>query len=341
MTELNRQIAFVIDLNKCMGCHTCTIACKTLWTNDKGMDHMWWMKVNTMPGRGYPRDWETMGGGYDEGGKIKPGKQPATEDYGRPMVFNYEEVFFGGNGSKVHLAPRENPGWGPNWDEDIASGDYPNSYFFYMPRLCNHCSRPACAEACPNKAITKRQEDGVVMVIDESACESCSEPLCVQGCPYKEMYKNSVRNVAQKCDACLTRMEREVAPACARQCPGRCIWVGFLDDPESPVHKLVEEWKVALPLHPEFGTKPHVYYVPPLSPSRVGSDGNVDDGEPRIPMSYLRSLFGPEVDEAMGRLKEELEKRRNKEASDLMDILIARRWPELLGPFAKDPSEVQ
>ena len=55
MAEAKKQIAFVVDLNKCMGCHTCAIACKTLWTNDKGMDHMWWMKVNTMPGRGYPR----------------------------------------------------------------------------------------------------------------------------------------------------------------------------------------------------------------------------------------------------------------------------------------------
>ncbi len=341
MTELKKQIAFVVDLNKCMGCHTCTIACKTLWTNDKGMDHMWWMKVNTMPGKGYPKDWETMGGGYDKESKIALGKEPTTDDYGRPMVFNYEEVFFGGNGSKAHLAPQENPGWGPNWDEDIASGEYPNAYFFYMPRLCNHCSRPACAEACPRNAIIKRPEDGVVMVSDESACESCAEPLCMQGCPYKEIYKNSVRNVAQKCDACLTRMEREVAPACVRQCPGRCIWVGFLDDAESPVHKLVEEWKVALPLHPEFGTKPHVYYVPPLSPSRFGSDGNIDDAEARIPMSYLRSLFGPEVDEAIDRLKEEMEKKRNKEGSDLMDILIVRRWQELLGPFAKDPSEVQ
>ena len=115
---------------------------------------MWWMKVNTMPGRGYPRDWETMGGGYDGAGNLNLGKQPKTEDYGKVMEFNYEEVFFGGgNGKKAHLAPRESPGWGPNWDEDIATGEYPNAYFFYMPRLCNHCSSPACAQACANACV--------------------------------------------------------------------------------------------------------------------------------------------------------------------------------------------
>jgi ethylbenzene hydroxylase subunit beta/complex iron-sulfur molybdoenzyme family reductase subunit beta len=344
-SETQRQIAFVIDLNKCMGCHTCTIACKTLWTNDKGMDHMWWMKVNTMPGRGYPKDWEKLGGGYDAEGKLQLGRQAGTEEYGKPMDFNYEEVFYGGNGSgnghKTHLAPRETPGWGPNWEEDIASGDYPNSYFFYMPRLCNQCGNPACAEACPYDAIQKREEDGVVLVVDEAKCETCPEPKCMQGCPYKEIYVNPVRKVAQKCNGCVARMDREVAPACVRQCPGRCIWVGYLDDPNGPVYKLSKEWKVALPLHAEFGTKPNVYYVPPLSPSRFNEAGDLDDSRPRIPMDYLKSLFGPEVDAALGKINGEIEKKRQKEESEIMDTLIARKWHELLGPFSKDPSEVK
>ncbi len=341
MPEAKRQLGLVIDLNKCMGCHTCTIACKTLSTNDKGMDHMWWMKVNTMPGRGYPKDWEKMGGGYDGGGKLTLGKAPGVEEYGKPMEFNYEEVFFGGNGNRAHLAPKESPGWGPNWDEDIASGEYPNTYFFYMPRLCNHCGNPACAEACPYDAIQKREEDGVVLVVDENKCATCPEPLCMKGCPYKEIYMNPVRNAAQKCNGCVPRMEREVAPACVRQCPGRCIWIGFLDDTEGPVYKLAKEWKVALPLHSEFGTKPNVYYVPPLAPARLDSNGDVDTAQPRIPLDYLRTLFGAEVDGALDRLREEMEKRRNKEESEIMDTLIARKWQELLGPFVKDPSEVQ
>jgi ethylbenzene hydroxylase subunit beta/complex iron-sulfur molybdoenzyme family reductase subunit beta len=309
------------------------------------MDHMWWMKVNTMPGKGYPKDWEKMGGGYDGDGKLTLGKEAGTEEYGIPMEFNYEQVFFGGNGGengkKTHLAPKESPGWGPNWDEDIASGEYPNAYFFYMPRLCNHCGNAACAEACPYDAIQKREEDGVVLVADDAKCETCPDPLCMKACPYKEVYKNPLRKAAQKCNACLPRMEREVAPACVRQCPGRCIWVGFLDDTDGPVYKLAKEWKVALPLHAEFGTKPNVYYVPPLAPSSLDGQGNVDETKPRIPMEYLRTLFGPDVDGALDRLKEGIGRKRKKEESEIMDTLIATKWQQLLGPFEKDPSEVQ
>jgi len=107
------------------------------------------------------------------------------------------------------------------------------------------------------------------------------------------------------------------------------------------VHKLVEEWKVALPLHAEFGTKPNVYYVPPLAPPRLDGAGNIDSSQPRIPMDYLRSLFGSEVDSVLQRLTEEIEKKRRKEESAIMDTLIVRRWQELLSSFTKDPSEVQ
>jgi nitrate reductase beta subunit len=268
-----------------------------------------------------------------------PGTGSSPSDYGGPWELNYEEVAFGGAAGRARLAPREPQGWGPNWDEDIGAGDYPNAYYFYLPRMCNHCDRPACAEACPRNAIAKRAEDGVV-VLDPAVCEGCPDPVCLRACPYKEVYPAPARGLTYKCHACLPRLEDGVAPACVRMCPGRAVWVGLLGDGDSPVQRLVETWRVALPLHPEFHTGPNVYYVPPLSPPPLGPDGRLLEGQERIPREYLRSLFGPGLDASLDTLRAEMEKQRAGERSELMDILIARRWTEMLGPYGGDPGEV-
>lgn len=67
-----RQLAMVFDLNKCLGCQTCTISCKRQWTREEGMEHQWWAVVNTMPGKGTPKDWEGMGGGLEGGWRAEP-----------------------------------------------------------------------------------------------------------------------------------------------------------------------------------------------------------------------------------------------------------------------------
>jgi ethylbenzene hydroxylase subunit beta/complex iron-sulfur molybdoenzyme family reductase subunit beta len=335
-----RQLAMVFDLNKCLGCQTCTIACKTLWTGDEGMKSMWWTVVNTMPGQGTPRNWEESGGGFREDGRPRPGRMPTKEDFGEAWEFNYDEVFYEGKGQSTHLKPKgDAPKWGPNWDEDQGAGEYPNSYYFYLPRICNHCTHPACLEACPRKAILKREEDGIVL-IDEDRCKGYR--FCVEACPYKRIYFNFARGIAQKCIFCFPRLEKGVAPACARQCPGRLRFVGYLDDPEGPIHKLVHKWRVALPLHPDLGTDPNVYYVPPISPPRLNEDKSVDRSKPRIPTEYLRNLFGSGVDAALETLESEMAKRRGGEKSELMDTLIVYRWPENIFPdFPENPGKIE
>ncbi|MBI5750078.1 MAG: respiratory nitrate reductase subunit beta, partial [Nitrospinae bacterium] len=86
----------------------------------------------------------------------------------------------------------------------------------------------------------------------------------------------------------------------------------------------------AIPLRPDFGTLPNVYYVPPLSPPKFNEKGEVTD-EPRIPMEFLKKLFGSEVEEALKTLKSEMDKKAKGEKSELMDTLIAYKHSEMFG----------
>jgi ethylbenzene hydroxylase subunit beta/complex iron-sulfur molybdoenzyme family reductase subunit beta len=333
-----RQLAWVFDLNRCIGCQTCSVACKVLWTQADDTQHMWWCSVNTQPGRGTPRDYEQMGGGYDASGTLRAGHLPTAAEFGDAWDFNWHDVYASGKAQQAFLHPAgAPPSWGMNWDEDQGAGEYPNAYFFYLPRLCNHCTRPACVEACPRGAMYKRDEDGLVLR-DEDRCSGARE--CMRACPYKKVYFNPVRGVAQHCIGCFPRIEQGVAPACVRQCAGRAAFVGFLDDESGAVHKLVRRWELALPLHAEWGTGPNVFYVPPLSPFRVRPDGSLDESARRIPLDYLESLFGPRVDTALARLEGEIGKRKRGERSEVIETLIAYEWKEMLGPFTRDPAEI-
>jgi nitrate reductase beta subunit len=147
----------------------------------------------------------------------------------------------------------------------------------------------------------------------------------VEACPYKKVYFDPLRQVATKCIFCMPRIEAGVAPACARQCPGRLRFVGYLDDEDGPIWKLVNKWKVALPLHPEYGLAPNVFYVPPMSPPQLDSSGKPTE-HPRIPLEYLEQLFGDGVKAAQRIVEDERAKRKAGQPSELMDLLIAYDW---------------
>ena len=319
-----RQLAMVLDLNKCLGCHTCTVACKKLWNRDTGTDYAYWNNVETLPGKGYPRDWPERGG-RDANGDVRRGALDDLDTgYGRAWSFNHDNVIAtDGKRDPSWIRPAGDPAWGPNWDEDEGAGDYPGeNHYFYLPRLCNHCTHPACLDACPRSAIHKRAQDGIVLV-DQDRCHGYR--FCVEACPYKKVFFDPLRQVSTKCIFCFPRIEQGVAPACARQCPGRLRFVGYLNDEDGPIWKLVNEWRVALPLHPEYGLEPNVFYVPPLSPPKLDTTGRPTN-QPRIPLDYLIGLFGAGVAEALEVLRLEREKRRQGEESELMDLLIAYDW---------------
>jgi len=338
---IDHQVAMVMDLNKCIGCQTCTIACKTLWTDSGGRDYMYWNNVETQPGEGYPRNWAEGGGGFTSAeqaadqshGNYRAGQLPSEEDYGRAWEFNHAELMY--DGSDAPLRPQgERPEWGPNWDEDQGAGEYPNSYYFYLPRICNHCTHPSCAEACPRKAIYKRAEDGIVLV-DQERCRGYR--YCVEGCPYDKVYYNVLRKRSEKCIFCYPRIEGAgpsegttglvegdaIPPACATECPPQLRMVGYLDDEDGPIYKLVEEYGVALQLHPEFQTMPNVYYVPPFAPPQLSESGETVDVD-RIPRSFLVELFGEGVHEALDTIEREREAVQRGKESELMDLLTTK-----------------
>jgi len=404
--NIKQQMAMVFNLDKCLGCNTCTLACKNVWTNREGAEYMFWNNVETKPGLGYPKRWEdqrTYRGGWERnpaGGapRLRLGSQfwtmmnlfynpvmPQMEDYyGKgPFTFTYEDLH--AERSTTQSQPVARPKsqitgeediaieYAVNW-EDNAAGSTPDNangfdanfgamteeeraalftfrdaFMMYLPRICNHCLNPACVAACPSGAAYKREEDGVVL-IDQNRCRAWR--MCISACPYKKPYYNWRTGKMEKCLLCYPRLEVGEAPACFRACPGRIRYLGpllydldrvpeaanapdedlvraqreIILDPHdsqviaaaraagisepwldacrrSPVYRMVKEWEIALPLHPEFRTLPSLFYIPPESPVRTAPpDGSVLDmvdgggvlpdlDQFRIPIKFLASLF--------------------------------------------------
>ncbi|BBX23539.1 nitrate reductase subunit beta [Mycolicibacter terrae] len=390
------QMAMVMNLDKCIGCHTCSVTCKQAWTNREGTEYVWFNNVETRPGGGYPRSYEDQSrwkGGWtlDKKGRLRllaggrvhkllnifaNPNLPGLKDYYEPWTYDYENLTSAPLGDTIPVAaPRSSITgdpmkieWGPNWDDNLAGSpenlvndpilakvsdqvksEFEETFMFYLPRICEHCLNPSCVASCPTGAIYKREEDGIVLV-DQDRCRGWR--LCVSGCPYKKVYFNHKTGKAEKCHFCYPRIEVGLPTVCSETCVGRLRYIGlvlydadkvleaasvendthlyeaqravFLDptDPaviagaraegisdtwieaaqRSPIYALINTYKVALPLHPEYRTLPMVWYVPPLSPvvDAVSRDGH--DGEElgnlfgalealRIPMAYLAELF--------------------------------------------------
>ncbi|BCN66943.1 nitrate reductase subunit beta [Prescottella equi] len=398
--QVAAQMAMVMNLDKCIGCHTCSVTCKQTWTNRGGTEYVWFNNVETRPGQGYPRKYENQDlwkGGWAlnrrgrltlrAGGRVKKLLSifanpllPNIRDYYEPWTYDYDTLTKAPLGDDFPVAqpisllsgkpmPIE---WSANWDDDLGGTaateahdpileqmreeatekvrlEYEKTFMFFLPRICEHCLNPSCVASCPSGAMYKRAEDGIVLV-DQDQCRGWR--MCVTGCPYKKVYFNHRTGKAEKCTFCYPRVEVGLPTVCSETCVGRLRYIGIvlydldrvgevastpderdlydaqrglLLDPEdpaviegaraagipedwmdaarrSPVYALIEKYRVALPLHPEFRTLPMVWYVPPLSPvvdvlSETGHDGEDLDNlfgaidTLRIPVGYLAGLF--------------------------------------------------
>lgn len=435
------QLAMVMNLDKCIGCHTCSVTCKQAWTNRSGTEYVWFNNVETRPGQGYPRtyeDQERWRGGWirdkkgrlrlRDGGRLSKlakifanPKMPSMQDYYEPWTYDYENLTTAPLGEHMPVARPHSlisgepmkVEWSANWDDnlggspEIVGGDpilkkintdirleLEQTFMYYLPRICEHCLNPSCVASCPSGAMYKRSEDGIVLV-DQDMCRGWR--MCVSGCPYKKVYFNHKTGKAEKCTFCYPRVEVGLPTVCAETCVGRLRYIGLVlydadavlaaasveketdlyeaqmncildpHDPhigelarkqgisqewitaaqQSPIYALIKDFRVALPLHPEYRTMPMVWYVPPLSPvvdavSRSGHDGE-DLGNLfgaleslRIPIEYLAAMFTAGDTEVVAAVLQRLAAMR----SYMRDINLGRQTqphiPESVGMSEED-----
>ena len=201
--KIRAQIGMVLNLDKCIGCHTCSVTCKNVWTNREGVEYAWFNNVETKPGVGYPKEWENQkkwNGGWvrKANGRIQPKMGPKwrilaklfanpdlpeIDDYYEPFDFDYEHLQTARESQTMPTArPRsqitgermEKIEWGPNWEE-ILGGEFSKR------------SKDYNFEGV-EKEIYGQFENTFMMYLPR-LCEHCLNPTCVAACPSGAIYK--------------------------------------------------------------------------------------------------------------------------------------------------------
>ncbi|SHH27431.1 arsenate respiratory reductase iron-sulfur subunit ArrB [Ferrimonas marina] len=221
------------------------------------------------------------------------------------MVIDLQKCI-GCGGCDLACKTENNTAAGIHWSHHKISteGTFPKVTYRYLPTLCNHCEKPACAEVCPKQALYKADNGLTLHKVED--CIGCQR--CVRACPYGAIQANRTvphrewkddaaiveggtaspytmlkrsgakasphenpergdtylvtrpRRTVEKCTLCDHRQAVGLNPACVDACPSGARVVGDLDDPNSSVSQLVKAHKGA-PLKPEAGTKPQVFYI--------------------------------------------------------------------------------
>jgi nitrate reductase beta subunit len=201
--KIRAQIGMVLNLDKCIGCHTCSVTCKNVWTSRDGVEYAWFNNVETKPGTGFPKDWENQkrwNGGWrrKKNGKIEPkmGAKwrilskifanpdlPEIDDYYEPFDFDYAHLQTAPEmkafptarpRSKITGDCMEKIVGGPNWDE-ILGGEFEKRSDDYNFEGVE-------------KAIYGAFEQTFMMYLPR-LCEHCLNPTCVAACPSGAIYK--------------------------------------------------------------------------------------------------------------------------------------------------------
>src|SRR5690554_6891452 len=201
--KIRSQVGMVLNLDKCIGCHTCSVTCKNVWTSREGVEYAWFNNVETKPGIGYPKEWENQKkwkGGWmrRKDGKIEPkigGKWrvlanifanpdlPEIDDYYEPFTFDYEHLHTAKIGEHQPVArPRSlisgermnKIEWGPIWEEILGTE-------FAKRRRDMNFEKV--------QADIYGQFENTFMMYLPRLCEHCLNPTCVASCPSGAIYK--------------------------------------------------------------------------------------------------------------------------------------------------------
>jgi nitrate reductase beta subunit len=202
--DVRSQISMVFHLDKCIGCHTCSVACKNIWTDRKGAEYMWWNNVETKPGTGYPGKWEDQeiykGGWKKDGDKVylkgagRPKSltnifhnpnMPSIDDYYEPFTYKYLDLIESPAGddqptarpiSMITGEPMDIK-MGPNWDDDLSgSPDYARN-------------DPNLKKLSPAEQEAMFQLERMAFFYLPRICNHCLNPACVAACPSGAIYK--------------------------------------------------------------------------------------------------------------------------------------------------------
>jgi len=218
--NVRAQVSMVFHLDKCIGCHTCSIACKNIWTDRQGTEYAWWNNVETKPGSGYPTLWEDQekyrGGWEKQGANLRLKLQsklgalgniffnpylPTVDDYYEPWTYQYDELFNAPEGddqptarpiSMISGQPIDIEA-GPNWDDDLSGSTI---YAANDPNL------ESISEA--ERQMLFEMERLVFFYLPR-ICNHCLNPGCVAACPAGAIYKRGEDGIVlisqEKCRA--------------------------------------------------------------------------------------------------------------------------------------------
>jgi molybdopterin-containing oxidoreductase family iron-sulfur binding subunit len=184
-----------------------------------------------------------------------------------------------------------------NWIKVYPMQDAEKTAPYWQPTTCMHCDEPPCVKVCPVDATYKRQ-DGIVL-IDSDRCIGCR--FCMAACPYstrvfnwgdpgvpKDVAKQDYnaetstpqkKGTVGKCDFCPDMTRMGMLPHCVSACPNGVFFFGDMNEDSVTngsetfrFSDLVKD-KSGYRLMEDLGTKPSVYYLPPVNRNFKFEDG--------------------------------------------------------------------